>query len=154
MGKHYQTFLEVSIVSMRQAGPVRGIEFQEPHYRTWDTQRQSFLMSCKLLVVINPGLLQTRSIKQFSPKNSAYTAQRHKMHKMWSRLAPQICHFFWLITRCQDFCDKKCRILTFRDKKCRIPAFRDKILLNTVLSVLPCYCNSLVSQSLSLSNAL
>ena len=46
---------------------------------------------------------------------------------------------------------KKCRILTFHDKKCRIPAFRDKTLLNTVL---PCYCNSLVSRSLSLSNAL
>ena len=30
---------------------------------------------------------------------------------------------FWLITRNQDFCDKKCRI----------PAFRDKTLLNTVL---------------------
>ena len=58
---------------------------------------------------------------------------------------------FWLITRNQDFCDKKCRILTFHDKKCRIPAFRDKTLLNTVL---PCYCNSLVSRSLSLSNAL
>ena len=70
---------------------------------------------------------------------------------MWSRLAPQICHFFWLITRNQDFCDKKCCILTFHDKKCRIPAFRDKTLLNTVL---PCYCNSLVSRSLSLSNAL
>ena len=49
------------------------------------------------------------------------------------------------------FFDKKCRILTFHNKKCCIPAFRDKTLLNTVL---PCYCNSLVSRSLSLSNAL
>ena len=70
MGKHYQTFLEVSIVSMRQAGPVRGIEFQEPHYRTWDTQRQSFLMSCKLLVVINPGLLGKGSKKKTGKKRS------------------------------------------------------------------------------------
>ena len=80
---------------------------------------------------------------------------------MWSRLVTLICHFFWLLTRNQDFFDKKCGILTFRDKKCRIltfhdkkcciPAFRDKTLLNTVL---PCYCNSLVSRSLSLSNAL
>ena len=28
--------------------------------------------------------------------------------------------FFWLLTRNQDFFDKKCRILTFRDKKCHI----------------------------------
>ena len=74
MGKHYQTFLEVSIVSMRQAGPVRGIEFQEPHYRTWDTQRQSFLMSCKLLVVINPGLLGKGSKKKNWEKAVRLTA--------------------------------------------------------------------------------
>ena len=47
-------------------------------------------------------------------------------HKMWSRLTAQICHFLWLITRNQDFFDKKCCILMFCDKKCRILTFRNK----------------------------
>ena len=54
------------------------------------------------------------------------THARTEWHEMWSRLAPQICHFFWLITRNQDFFDKKCRVLTIRDKKCRISTFCDK----------------------------
>ena len=37
--------------------------------------------------------------------------------KMRSLLAAQICHFYLLIARNPDFCDKKCRILTYCDKR-------------------------------------
>jgi hypothetical protein len=47
-------------------------------------------------------------------------------YKMWSRLTAQVCHFFWPITRNQDFFDKKCRILMFGDEKCRNLVFCDK----------------------------
>ena len=50
-------------------------------------------------------------------------------HKLWSRLTAQICHFLWLITRNQDFFDKKCCILMFCDKKCRILTFCYKIAI-------------------------
>ena len=38
------------------------------------------------------------------------------LNKMRSRLIAQICHFFRLMAQNSDFCDKKCRILTFCDK--------------------------------------
>ena len=37
------------------------------------------------------------------PGDSYYCKMTPEWHKMWSRLTAQICHFFWLITRNQDF---------------------------------------------------
>ena len=37
------------------------------------------------------------------PGDSYYCNMTPEWHKMWSRLTAQICHFFWLIMRNQDF---------------------------------------------------
>ena len=46
-------------------------------------------------------------INQIFNQISTNNTSNSEWHKMWSRLAPQIFHFFRLITRNQDFCDKK-----------------------------------------------
>ena len=114
---HHQDQLKISIVQLKT------IKFwflsNSPHWCQYI--RCALIMICHTLCVL--CVLHT-SPHTLTPE----------WHNMWTVESARTANlpFFWLITGNQDFCDKKCCILTFRDKKCRISAFRDKTVLNTV----------------------
>ena len=68
------------------------------------------------------------SISSTSAASSTSKGLLAEWHKMWSRLAPQICHFFWLITRNQDFEKKVLYFNVSRQKVTYSNVSRQKVL--------------------------